>query len=114
MTEYIGLGSTPYDEPCAEVGADGYSHLSRMECATYKAQLARKWRGKIPDGASFTLRRFDHDFGPYLEVVVAYAVDSIPAVEFALAVEANTPARWDAAARRTLASGGYTLHLKEA
>jgi hypothetical protein len=42
MIDYIELSqTTPYGEPCAQVGIEDYMKNSRMEASTYIEQLKR-------------------------------------------------------------------------
>lgn len=86
MRDYISIGSTPCNEDCAQVGDEGYSAKARAECARYIAALKAHY-GNPPDGASYSIKAFPHDFGSYYEVVINYD-DSIEAhVDYAFNVE---------------------------
>jgi hypothetical protein len=68
MKDYITLGSTPSDEPCASVGEPDYPEKALPECRRF-LQLLRKTFGPEPEGARFSIQWFPHDFGSYCEVV---------------------------------------------
>jgi hypothetical protein len=73
----------------------GYREQALHECARL-IQLLRKKIGAEPEGARLSVKWFDHDFGPYCEVVCYYNTDLEPSVEYASTCEANLPATWDA------------------
>ena len=97
--DYMSLGPTPCDEPCAQVGADDYSTRYRIECNAYCKQLIRMF-GEPPDGARLITKGFPHDFGMYHEVVVEYNRET---ADYAMNVERNLPGRWDEEALNELA-----------
>jgi hypothetical protein len=95
--DFIQIGAAPACEDCAQVGQPDYPERSRLECAVYKRMLERL--NPVPAGiaARFTVRVFNHDFGPYREVVVEYQGQQ--GQEFALRVERESPEAWDDLAR---------------
>ena len=95
--EKLYLGSTPPEEACAQVGQPNYREQALKECRAYIRQLARHF-GEPPPGTRFALSRETHDFGSYFEVVVWYDPEDETSREFALRVDDNLPARWDAQA----------------
>lgn len=97
MLDYMTLGPTPADEPCAQVGSADYYERAREECARYKAQLLRQF-GEPPKNASLRVKGFPHDFGTYYEVCVVYEANDETACEYAYRLEAHLPAKWDAVA----------------
>jgi hypothetical protein len=99
MKEFLELGSVPGDEEGAQVGDDGYRDRAKKECTAYSHQLSRKFRGP-PEGFSFGIKSFPHDYGSYYEVVAVYENEEAQA--FAFKVENNLPARWDATALEEL------------
>lgn len=102
MRDYLSIGSTPCDEPCAQVGSENYSTEMRRESAAFIAQLRRQL-GPEPEGASLRVKSFPHDYGSYHEVV-CYFDDQLPAsVEYAFKCEAEAPANWDDQAKQELA-----------
>ena len=109
MRDYIELGSTPYDEDCAQVGEANYRQLARFECQQFIAQLRRLF-GPEPDGAELRVKAFSHDFGTYYEVV-CYFDDTLPeSVDYAFQCEGdNAPANWDDEARQALKTFRFTL-----
>lgn len=95
MRDYMEVGSSPADEACVQVitGQD-YMPAMRAELQRYKAMLERRFPD-APDGAYFTVRWNQHDFGSYGEVAVRFDDDDREAAAFAYFVEAHCPATWD-------------------
>jgi hypothetical protein len=94
MKTYVELAPAPIEEDCAQVGTPGYREQALNECARLIRQL-RKTCGPEPEGAWLSVKWFEHDFGPYCEVVCYYNTDIPPSVEYAYTCEANLPATWD-------------------
>lgn len=87
MRDYIYIGGTPSDEPCAQTGrtaAAGY--WNRVECLYYITALRKKY-GEEPEGASLRTKAEHHDFGTYYEVICTYDPENEAAVKYALACE---------------------------
>jgi hypothetical protein len=101
MRDYITIGATPCEEPCAQVGADNYREQSMKECIAFKKQLRRQF-GEEPEGAQIVTKSFPHDFGTYHEVCVVFEDENEVAVNYAFGVENSTPANWDEEARKEL------------
>lgn len=98
---YISIGSAPYDEHCEQAGSN-YSRVQAIkECRALIAQI-RRIIGPEPAGARLAVKRFDHDFGGYHEVVCHYAVSDEAAREYAFKAEASLPEKWDEQARKDL------------
>lgn len=94
MRDYITIGSTPYEEACAQVGSDDYPGRSRVECKAFVGQLLRIF-GEPPEGADIGIKNFNHDFGTYREVVCYYDDDEEESVRYAFNMEERVPAYWD-------------------
>lgn len=105
MTDRIEIGPTPNDEACAQVGTDRYHRVWRAECKAFSAQLLRMF-GPAPEGARLIITSNPHDFGTYHDIAVEYDTDNAAALAWALKIEGNTPAEWDAEARAELAKAG--------
>lgn len=90
--EFLTLGSTPCDEPCAQVGEIDYKNRARKDCAHWLKQLKKEF-GEPPEGGRWGTCWFEHDFGNYVEVVL-YFSNEVSAV-FAYNVENNLPAHWE-------------------
>ncbi|CAN7768283.1 hypothetical protein LJR296_007264 [Cupriavidus necator] len=93
----IEVGPAPYDEACAQVGADYYAERSRLECAVYMRQLGRIFGVHAPDVLTFARRGFAHERGRYHEVV-----DRMNVAGQALFDASRLPAQWDHIARAEL------------
>ena len=91
--DFLNIGSTPTDEPCAQVGRDDYERMSRIECKVFLDQLRRLF--PEPNGGYLSIKRFSHDFGQYREVVAVYDTDDEEATNWAFNIEANCPEKWD-------------------
>lgn len=92
-TSYLTLGSSPYEEDCAQVGSDNYRARALKECKRYLKQIEKV--KPPPEGASLSVRSFPHDFGSYYEVVVNYEEGSEVALGYAFDLEDSCPARWE-------------------
>src|ERR1035437_144310 len=67
--EFLSIGTTPYAEECAQVGAENYLERTLIEFEVFKKQLIRQF-GVPPLGADIKLKSFSHDFGTYHELVI--------------------------------------------
>lgn len=99
MRDFLNIGSSPIDEPCAQFGTEGYETTARIECRAYMHQLVRTF-GPPPYGARLQIKGFEHDRGQYdvgtYYEVVCWFEDSIQeAVDYAFKLEAESPQRWD-------------------
>lgn len=103
MRDYLNIGPAPAEEDCAQVGHDDYIPRARRECTAFIDQI-RRTVGQPPEGAFLQSKRFPHDLGSYLEVVVVYDDDKEEAVEYAFRCESEAPSRWDDTARAFLVS----------
>ena len=101
MIDYLSIGSTPADEPCASLGKDNYAMDARREGKAFINQLKRRF-GEPPAMAIFKLKSFPHDFGTYYEVCVVFSDTDEESIEFAYKVERETPQNWDEEAKKEL------------
>lgn len=92
--DYINIGFSPYEETCVQVGAPNYREEALVECQRF-IELLRKTFGPEPEGARLVTKWFQHDFGPYCEVICLYDHDIPASVEYALRCENETPATWN-------------------
>ncbi|SRR5712692_4185997 len=83
MKDYISLGPTPCEEPCAQVGQPNYRQRALKECVRF-IQLLRQTFGPEPEGACLSVTWFPHDFGDYAEVVCYYHTDIQASVQLAV------------------------------
>ena len=96
MLDYIVLGSTPSSEICTQVSkTNEYLLEMREECRRYKKMLENRF--PIPEGLNtfFSIKRFDHDFGTYYEVVIVFDDKNETSSRFAFFVEDNLPDSWE-------------------
>jgi hypothetical protein len=61
MKDYIRIGFTPCDEPCAQVGQPDYCKKALAECHRF-IELLHKTFGPEPEGAALRIEAFRHDF----------------------------------------------------
>jgi hypothetical protein len=97
MKQRINLGSTPADEPCAQVGAEGYAEKARAECKRYIQVLRHAYiatHGALPEGLNIRIASAPHDYGSYYEVVAEFDENDAQAYEAALWLDSHAPAEW--------------------
>jgi hypothetical protein len=99
----IYIGSSPYDEQCAQVGSPGYRVRSTYECEAYRQQLLRMF-GKEPEGVALLTVEANHEFGRYRYVAAMYHeyLFNDEAKEYVQRIESECPAKWDDKAREYL------------
>ena len=108
MRDYITIGSTPCDEECAQVGAEGYMERVNKECRVYIRQLWRQLLVKgitphnAPETFNLVVKGNAHDFGTYFEVAIRYDDSNQEAMELALDLENLVPTNWDEEAKKEL------------
>ena len=95
MRDFVTLGTTPCDEPCACVGEENFRARALAECQQF-ILLLRQIFGPEPEGAWLSTKWFPHDFGEYCEVVCYYNTDIPESVDYAYQCENDTPATWPA------------------
>lgn len=110
MRDYLTLGPTPCEEPCAQVGTADYITKTRAEGSAYIAQLLRQF-GEPPGMSFFKLKGFPHEFGTYHEVLITFDDENAEAQQFAYHVENNLPACWDEEALKELRATDYHLSV---
>ena len=97
MRNFEVIGSTPNDEPCAQVGSDDYAKRAKRECNLFMQQIAKHY--PEPDNGYLTVKSFSHDFGTYYEVVANFDDDDEESVKWAYDIEGDVKgvlATWDA------------------
>jgi hypothetical protein len=100
--DYMAFDTAPLDEECVQVG-DGTDYFQRAlrEGLVYKRMLSRIFG--LPTGrVHFFLKKFEHDFGSFVQVCVAFDSESIEEKNWVLNVEANLPLVWDEKAKSEL------------
>ncbi len=108
--ETVEIGSTPNDEPCAQVGSDNYRQLAQMEIKAFAKQCQRMFPNK-PQGVRFVVTNNPHDFGTYYELGVKFHMDDEEAENYAYEVQDGMPSNWDDQARAELEQQGYFQQL---
>lgn len=99
MRDFLMIGSTPFEEDCAQVGSPDYTERARLECSVFKDQILRHY--PFPENENVCdvrIKANSHDFGTYYEVAVYYDPDHEPDVEWAFSVEGDDKgvlATWD-------------------
>ena len=94
MRDYINIGSSPCDEPCAQVGEPDYYPKAKEECNRF-IKLIREKLGEEPPGAYLRVKSNPHNFGTYLEVVCYFEDNYEEARIYALRCESDAPTIWD-------------------
>jgi len=93
---YLELGPSPIEEECVQLDPNkDYISDMKAECRRFKALLDRTFPNYAENHACFAVKRFEHDFGTYYEVVIFYDEDDEESEGFAYEVERNIPLRWD-------------------
>ena len=60
MRDYINIGSAPYEEPCAQVGAPDYQRQAGQECTRF-IDLLHRTVGEEPENAHLAIKSNPHD-----------------------------------------------------
>lgn len=89
--EWMLLGPCPFEEDCASM--EDYSAMTQ-EVRRYCQMLNSIFINR-PDNCEFRVKSEHHDFGTYKEAAIYYEMDNEEALNFALFVERNLPARWN-------------------
>ena len=93
MRDYIDIGSSPANEPCAQVGTEDYAQKARAECQRF-LELIRTNMGEEPGSARLSIKANSHDFGTYYEVVCYYDDTDEEATRYAVRCRDDQPAEW--------------------
>jgi hypothetical protein len=93
--EYFCIGSSPYEEDCAQVGTPDYHRKAIAECHRF-IQRIRDTLGPEPEGAELRIKAFEHDLGTYHEVVCWYDTSFPASFAYAQRCEDEMPATWEA------------------
>ena len=94
MKDFVYLGNCPADEDPAQSIEPDYEVKARIEVARYKRLVMSKFKD-IPAEVSFKIRKEQHDFAPLYELVAEFDDDDEEACDFAFALEAHLPTRWE-------------------
>ena len=101
MIDYVFIGSSPSGEPCAQVGSENYHMKAQLELRAFINQLRRAF-GVEPSGALLKVKKQQHDFGEYAEVVCYYNDTLQESVDYAMRCESECPEYWDEEAKKEL------------
>lgn len=107
MKQTIEIGSTPCEEPCAQVGDADYESKAWVECQAYIKQLQRLYLSShafplCDEGVRLRIKANSHDFGTYHEVVAVFDDEDPDAIDAAIWLENNLPEHWDEQAKKEL------------
>lgn len=92
MKDFIYIGSAPCEEDCVQVGMGDYYPKMKAECDRFKEALEKAY--PPPDGARLSIKNENHEFGPYLEVIVRYDDEDEEATEYAFMLESEAAGTW--------------------
>jgi hypothetical protein len=99
MKDYLTIGSAPCEEDCVCVSTD-MPYLTEMREESRRfIDLIRRVLGPEPGSARLAIKTFDHDYGPYVEVVCYFDDQDEAAVEYAFKCESEAPSKWDSQSR---------------
>ena len=97
--ECLELGPVPASEECQQVDGINTDYDKLIdECRRYKDQLETIFPDRLDHCCSFAIKRYPHDFGTYMEVVVYYfepEEEDTDSLDFAFFVESNLPDTWE-------------------
>lgn len=106
--DYIILGSTPYNEPCAQVESSNYHAALNLEAEHFIPQLQAILLSKFPDSElvikSKPFTRSTRSKNPFWEIVVYYNPNNADQCEQAFWLDENVPANWEPEVAALLAS----------
>jgi len=92
--DYLELAGGPVAEEIESVGPDCDYERMRRECRAFIEQL-RRMHGQEPEGARYSVKRSEHDFGHYYETVLYFTSGNRASIDYAFKVEADLPEKWD-------------------
>ena len=99
--------TTPYNEPCAQLGSDDYNSNARLEAKAFIRQLQRAINSN-PIGTRFEIIHCPHDRGPYLDIRFDYDDEVQEHVAYLAKLEEGCDT-WDETAIQELTAAGYTF-----
>lgn len=97
--ETIYIGSSPYEEDCAQTTNPNYHRIAMLELKLYKRLLEALY--PPPEGAFFKIVWQNHDFGTYGEVVAKFDEDNQAHADWAYLAEDGC-ATWDEPSKQEL------------
>ena len=93
MRDYVDIGPSPAEEPCAQLGVPGYEKKAREECTRF-IDLIRRTLGEEPGSAHLAIKGSSHDFGYYYSVVCYFDDRDEAAAGYAYRCEDEAPTEW--------------------
>ena len=102
VMEYMEIGSSPYEEDCAQVGSNGYVERANKELFAYMNQLKRLFPAAESLNVRFRIKWFSHDFGSYGEVCMHWDTGNEEADVYVYEIEKELPGYWDEEAKKEL------------
>jgi len=103
MRDYLSFETTPYDEPCAQVGHELYRSIASMEAHLMKQQLEELLVLQYPTPSiNLTISQCPHDYGTYYELRAYYDDNNKDQVDQAFYIEKHYPEKWNADKLKTL------------
>ena len=100
-TEDLYVSSGPSQEPCAQVGSDGYAWRAWHQCRALLGQLRRVF-GPEPPGCRLYIHGSPHDRTSHLTVHCSYRAGDERGRTYALRCRDECPVLWDPEARAEL------------
>lgn len=73
----VWLGTTPIEEPCAQVGDEDFDVTASAECRRY-IKLLRQRFGDEPRGAELAVKWSQHEYGSYPEWSATWTTTTRP------------------------------------
>lgn len=93
MRDYLNIGASPSGEKCVQVGDPDYYAKATAECKRFLT-LIRKHLGEEVGTASLKIKQFQHESGPYMEVVCYFDDEDEIGMKYAFRCESESPEYW--------------------
>lgn len=96
MKDFICIGNCPICEPCVQVDKNiPYLDEMHKECQRFRNVLEDYFEELMDSGIYFGIKQFQHDFGPYFEVVLFFDNEIKEQTDVAFEIEESIPETWD-------------------
>ena len=96
MKDFICIGNCPICEPCVQVDKDiPYLEEMRKQCERFNSGLYDYFEELMDSGIYFLIKQFQHDFGPYYEVVIFFDNENKDQIKVAFEIGRNIPETWN-------------------
>ena len=96
MKDFITLGSTPYNEDCVQVSSYiPYLNEMKKECYRSKRGIEKYFKKEMETGITLKVKTFQHDYGPYCEVVIFYDDSNEAQADAAFKIGEDIPCTWE-------------------